>query len=183
MSPHPICGLPNLVRRFSPAPDQGRQLASIRRFRFRSLPGERRQRIRRLHCSESMASPTPPDISRAAVPSVSTARRFLPSLSAMRETDFSIPDIQVRASIARRTVNRTLSQHPQRVQVTPNHALQRTAPRVTVAAILTWTPLVRPGSCLTLVASLCAPPSQLPRHAPPSLSLGSLGVLAPPPRT
>ena len=39
---------------------------------------------------------------------------------------------------------------------TPNHALQRTAPRVTVAAPR-------------------RPTAQLPRHAPPSLSLGSLG--------
>jgi len=55
----------------------------------------------------------------------------------------------------------------------PNHALQRTAPRVTVAAILAWTRPVRAWRCPTSVASLCAPPSQLPRHAPPSLSLGS----------
>ena len=54
----------------------------------------------------------------------------------------------------------------------PNHALQRTAPRVTVAAILAWTRPVRAWHCPTSVASFCAPPSQLPRHAPPSLSLG-----------
>jgi len=59
---------------------------------------------------------------------------------------------------------------------TANHALQRTAPRVTVAAILAWTRLVRSWRGSTSVASFCAPPSQLPRHAPPSLSLGSLGV-------
>jgi hypothetical protein len=59
---------------------------------------------------------------------------------------------------------------------TPNHALQRTAPRVTVAAILAWTRPVRSWRCPTSVGSFCAPPSQLPRHAPPSLSLGSLGV-------
>ena len=59
-------------------------------------------------------------------------------------------------------------------QPSPNHALQRTAPRVTVAAILAWTRLVRSWRCPTSAASLCAPPSQLPRHAPPSLSLGSL---------
>ena len=65
----------------------------------------------------------------------------------------------------------------------PNHALQRTAPRVTVAAILAWTRLVRSWRCPTSVASLCAPPSQLPRHAPPSLSLGSLGVATSPVKT
>ena len=56
------------------------------------------------------------------------------------------------------------------------YALQRTAPRVTVAAILARTRLVRSWRCPTSVASFCAPPSQLPRHAPPSLSLGSLGA-------
>ena len=58
---------------------------------------------------------------------------------------------------------------------TPNHALQRTAPRVTVAAILACARPVRSWPCPTSAASFCAPPSQLPRHAPPSLSLGSLG--------
>jgi hypothetical protein len=43
---------------------------------------------------------------------------------------------------------------------TPNHALQRTAPRVTA-----------PASGLRL-----SPTAQGPRHAPPSLSLGSLGA-------
>ena len=62
---------------------------------------------------------------------------------------------------------------------TPNHALQRTAPRVTVAAFHVRSRLVRARRCLTSVASFFAPPSQLPRHAPPSLSLGSLGVTAP----
>ena len=61
-------------------------------------------------------------------------------------------------------------------RTSPNHALQRTAPRVTVAAILACARLVRSWRCPTSIASFCAPPSQLPRHAPPSLSLGSLGV-------
>ena len=61
----------------------------------------------------------------------------------------------------------------------PNHALQRTAPRVTVAAILARTRLVRSWLCPTSVALLCAPPSQLPRHAPPSLRLGSLVASTP----
>ena len=50
-------------------------------------------------------------------------------------------------------------------------ALQRTAPRVTVAAILIRASLVRSWRCLTSVASLFVPPSQLPRRAPQSLSL------------
>ena len=58
----------------------------------------------------------------------------------------------------------------------PNHALQRTAPRVTVTAVLARSRLVRSWRCPTSAAHFCAPPSQLPRHAPPSLSLGSLGV-------
>ena len=57
----------------------------------------------------------------------------------------------------------------------PNHALQRTAPRVTVAAISSSNPS-RPSVALSYARSL-SPRSttQLPRHAPPSLSLGSLG--------
>ena len=58
----------------------------------------------------------------------------------------------------------------------PNHALQRTAPRVTVAAFHVCSRLVRSWRCLTSVASFFAPPSQLPRHAPLSLSFGSLAV-------
>ena len=50
-------------------------------------------------------------------------------------------------------------------------ALQRTAPRVTVAAILARTRPVRSWLFLTSVAASFVPPSQLPRHAPPSLSL------------
>ena len=65
---------------------------------------------------------------------------------------------------------------PITMTATPNHALQRTAPRVTVAAISS-PGVSRPSHlCPTSVAPFCAPPSQLPRHAPPSLSLGSLGV-------
>ena len=62
---------------------------------------------------------------------------------------------------------------------TPNHALQRTAPRVTVAAISSSNPS-RPSVALSYARSLSLrSTTQLPRHAPPSLSLGSLGVLRP----
>ena len=191
MSAHPIRSVPIWCRVCRLRPTKGGSLlAHLQTFvarRFRSLAAlshsalpEFRSRASAptatFGCVASTANRPQQVLPRAAAPSVSTERRFLPSLGTMHETDSSIPDIQVRASIASRTVNRTLSQRPQRVQVTPNHALQRTAPRVTVAAILAWTRLVRPRSCLTLVASLCAPPSQLPRHASPSLSLGSLGV-------
>ena len=53
---------------------------------------------------------------------------------------------------------------------TPNHALQRTAPRVTArafcerSATYIWASAVRSAV------------GHAPRHAPPSLSLGSLGV-------
>ena len=58
----------------------------------------------------------------------------------------------------------------------PNHALQRTAPRVTVAAISSSDPS-RPSVALSYVrCSFLRSTAQLPRHAPPSLSLGSLGV-------
>ena len=59
---------------------------------------------------------------------------------------------------------------------TPNHALQRTAPRVTVAAISGSDPS-RPSVALSYARGFfLRSTTQLPRHAPPSLSLGSLGV-------
>ena len=59
----------------------------------------------------------------------------------------------------------------------PNHALQRTAPRVTVAADSGLGIYSPSHLCPAFVASFIAPPSQLPRHAPPSLSLRSLAQL------
>ena len=57
----------------------------------------------------------------------------------------------------------------------PNHALQRTAPRVTVAAFLRSTRPLRLTRSLPRASSLSLTP-QLPRRAPQSLSLGSLGA-------
>ena len=100
------------------------------------------------------------------------SRRFSSHLISMRFADSSVSEIHVRASIASPGVNQTLSQRPQRVQVTPNHALQRTAPRVTArafcerSAIYIWASVFRPTV------------GHAPRHAPPSLSLGSLGRFA-----
>ena len=190
MSAHPIRSVPIWCRVFRLRPTKGGSLlAHLQTFvacRFRSLAAlshstlpEFRSRASEpiaTGCMASIANRALVGLPRAAAPSVSTARQFLVSLSAVRETDSSIPEIQVRASIASRAVNRTLSQRPQRVQVAPNHALQRTAPRVTVAAILACARLVRSWRCSTSAAPFCAPPSQLPRHAPPSLSLRSLGV-------
>ena len=58
----------------------------------------------------------------------------------------------------------------------PNHALQRTVPRVTVAAISSSNPS-RPSEALSYARGLSLrSTTQLPRRAPRSLSLGSLGV-------
>ena len=67
-----------------------------------------------------------------------------------------------------------LTTNPMRPE-TPNHALQRTAPRVTGAAISSSNPS-RPSVALSYVrCPSLRSTTQLPRHAPPSLSLGSLG--------
>ena len=55
---------------------------------------------------------------------------------------------------------------------TPNHALQRTAPRVTARAFCERSALYLCG------VSVRATVGHAPRHAPPSLSLGSLGDFA-----
>ena len=61
---------------------------------------------------------------------------------------------------------------------TANHALQRTVPRVTVAALSSLDPS-RPSEALSYVRCLLLrATTQLPRRAPRSLSLGSLGVSA-----
>ena len=58
---------------------------------------------------------------------------------------------------------------------TPNHALQRTAPRVTVAALSSLDPS-RPGGAWSYARGLSLRSTpQLPRRAPQSLSLGSFG--------
>ena len=63
-----------------------------------------------------------------------------------------------------------------RIPTSPNQALQRTAPRVTVAANSSSNPS-RPSVALSYARCVFLRlTSQLPRHAPPSLSLGSLGV-------
>ena len=65
------------------------------------------------------------------------------------------------------------------MRTSPNHAMQRTVPRVTVAAFSSLDPS-RSSVALSYARSL-SPRStpQLPRHAPPSLSLGSLGGSSP----
>ena len=73
----------------------------------------------------------------------------------------------------------TLSPHASHAtNATANHALQRTVPRVTLAAIHVRCRLVRAGRGHTSVASFFASPSQPSRRAPRSLSLRSLGASA-----
>ena len=136
--------------------------------------------------STSAASPAPLPLGSATTPAtsifsspvtphVSTQPAFWLLLTHMLSRTSSISSPVVRQRPASPTVIQTLSQRPPRERATPNHALQRTAPRVTVAAIHVRSRLVRAGRCPTSVASFFAPPSQLPRRAPQSLSLGSLG--------
>ena len=77
---------------------------------------------------------------------------------------------------ALRTCQPERSYKPMTTPATPNHALQRTAPRVTVAAISSSNPS-RPSVALSYVRCLLLrSTTQLPRRAPQSLSLGSLGA-------
>ena len=106
---------------------------------------------------------------------LSTQPSLLSFFVSMRSllASFSLP--VTRPSPASPRVSRFFFHVSSESNRTPNHALQRTAPRVTVAAdsgLGVFSPSHR---CPTSVAFFCAPPSQLPRHAPPSLSLGSLG--------
>ena len=102
-----------------------------------------------------------------------TAVLGCPSLHAPRE--FQLSEVHVRASIASPRIvrrNSFMTSVPNRTA--PNHALQRTAPRVTVAAISSSNP-PRPSVALSYVRCLLLRSTpQLPRRAPPSLSLGSL---------
>ena len=123
------------------------------------------------------ATPVSPGFVSPVIPRVSTGRRLWSFLASMRSARASFSSPVTRPSSASSTVSRLLFHAFTESNRTPNHALQRTAPRVTVAAILACARLVRSWRCPTSIASFCAPPSQLPRHAPPSLSLGSLGDL------
>ena len=112
---------------------------------------------------------------RFRVHRASTSRGLWAVLSAMRQSQSRFGSSAVRSRPARAAALPTLCHAFSESERTPNHALQRTAPRVTVAAIHVRSRPVRPWPCFTSVASFCAPPSQLPRRAPQSLSLRSLG--------
>ena len=110
------------------------------------------------------------------IESLSTTGSLLAESLDMRGNFFDIRTILFGFySASRHCIPRLSPRNSNLNEVTANNALQRTAPAVTVAAILARTSLVRSWRCLTSAASFFAPPSQLPRHAPPSLSLGSLG--------
>ena len=104
-----------------------------------------------------------------------TRRCVLAFLSSMRSLHGHISQIPAwRCGLSSELFRVLLPRHFQ-VEATPNHALQRTATAVTVAAIAVRGRLVRSERCPTSVAALFAPPSQLPRQPSRSLSLGSLG--------
>ena len=116
--------------------------------------------------------------------SVRLAGSFLPapqrpSAALLSAEHRSLPLAALRSAVVTFTPRFAATrQRCRKSERTPNHALQRTAPRVTVAAISSLDPS-RPSVALSYVR--CRPlrsPTQLPRRAPQSLSLGSLGVAA-----
>ena len=108
----------------------------------------------------------------ADIESVSTIGSILAESLVMRGDFFDIRTIPFGFySASRHGIPRLSPRNSNLDEVTANNALQRTAPAVTVAAILARTSLVRSWRCFTSVAFLFAPPSQLPRRAPQSLSL------------
>ena len=125
-----------------------------RRFcsrRFRSLPAEPRQRVRQHYYRESIVQPTHPHASRAAAPSVSTVQRLLALFQSVRLSKSQLSR-HSRSSIHRESER--YSRNSFRASVlnpmkSPNHALQRTAPRVTLAAATIPPPApILPPPCL-----------------------------------
>ena len=108
----------------------------------------------------SATTPATSIFSSPVTPHVSTQPAFWLLLTHMLSRTSSLSSPVVRERPASSTVIRILSQRPPRERATPNHALQRTAPRVTLAAPR-------------------RPSAQPARRAPQSLSFWSLGVLRP----
>ena len=122
---------------------------------------------------------TPPassTVRRPVLPPFSTGRELSSLVTSRRSVPASFPRPPIWTPLANGMTFRSLCHAGSAAHKKPNLAQQRTAPRVTVAALPVRSSLVRARRCLTSVASLFAPPAQLPRHAPPSLSLRSLGV-------
>ena len=105
------------------------------------------------------------------IESVSTTERILAESLVMRGDFFDIRTVPFGFYATSRHCIPRLSPRNSNSAKRLTMALQRTAPRVTVAAILIRASLVRSWRCLPSVASFFAPPSQLPRRAPQSLSL------------
>ena len=100
------------------------------------------------------------------------------SSSPMRSLTASFSDSSVRAFTSQPSLFRSRGRASVLKRMTPNHALQRTAPRVTVAAISSSNPS-RASVALSYVRCRhLRSTTQLPRRAPQSLSLGSLAVTA-----
>ena len=122
--------------------------ASIPQPPFPEFAGERRQRVRPRLCPASIAKRSRPHASRETAPSVSTVRRLFAFLRCVRFTEPQLSR-HSRSSIHRESGR--YSQNSFRASVlnptSPNHALQRTAPRVTVAAISSSNPS-RPSGAL-----------------------------------
>ena len=108
--------------------------------------------------------------------SVSTTGRLLAESLVMRSDFFDTQTVSCGFYATSRHCFPRRSPRNSNRNATANNALQRTAPAVTVAAILARTSLVRSWLGSTSVAPFFAPPSQLPRQPPRSLSLESLGV-------
>ena len=109
--------------------------------------------------SSSIQSPTPFD---------SLTRLHLSvSCSSMRRVSPSLRGICIRESRPSSGVFRIVAESLSTSEMTPNHALQRTAPRVTLAAARHPATFAHPAPTMS---------PQPARRAPQSLSLGSLGV-------
>ena len=112
----------------------------------------------------------------ADIESFSTTGRISAESLVMQGDLLDTRTVSFGFSATRRHCIPRLSPRNSNRNATANHALQRTAPAVTVAAIPVRSRLVRSWPCSTSVASFFAPPSQLPRQPPRSLSLESLAV-------
>ena len=153
--------------------------ASIAQPRFPDFPGESRRRVRQHLCTESIVRVSRPHVSRAATPSVSTARRFWAFLRRVRFTDFQLsrhPRSGVHREIERCSRNSFLASVLK--PTSPNHALQRTAPGCHGSCFS------RPGVSRSsriatgLGASSAVHLRSYRASPPPSLSLGSFGLFA-----
>ena len=102
------------------------------------------------------------------VPSVSTSRRLWTFFRLMPSPTAGISDSEAQAFTSQPSYFGIVVESLSYNRMTPNHALQRTAPRVTARAFCE-----RSGSYIW-ASFVRATVGHAPRHAPPSLSLGSL---------